>query len=402
MSQASKFAPLLLLIATPVAFGQDITARFYPEKQQYVVGEPIVIVLEVTNRTSHAVEVDDENCRWMHASQFQVTNATVKAEVGLLGCASWGGIAGDCLSGARRTPPGGTFEQRFLLDDPSLPQFDLSEPGTYHVKATRQVTIYRKNGLGDIREIIDAENEFDIMLRNPDEGELEARYERFVKDLGSTDYKVSSLAGAALTQDPPEFLESVILSLADSRDMGLRYQSIQGLKRLATPAARTKLIDMASDSDESLAQQAIPALGEIANPKDCAAILKIAVHWRQYTQSQAYMAAGRICREKAVLPLTSLLSSADEELAMAIATGLGNTASRDAIPPLIGLLASPDRFVRRQAEGALFTLTHRSMQDVSTAEAAAQVSSGWRSWRLMNSESAQVYGPDQCPAASSQ
>ncbi len=34
MSQASKFAPLLLLIATPVAFGQDITARFYPEKQQ--------------------------------------------------------------------------------------------------------------------------------------------------------------------------------------------------------------------------------------------------------------------------------------------------------------------------------------------------------------------------------
>ena len=77
MRYTSKLIPLFLFFVVPASFAQDITARFYPEKQEYVVGEPIVIVLEVKNGTSHAVEMEQDSCSWINPEQFQVTNAPV-------------------------------------------------------------------------------------------------------------------------------------------------------------------------------------------------------------------------------------------------------------------------------------------------------------------------------------
>lgn len=391
-----RLAFALFLLPASAAFAQDFTAHLYSEKQEYLVGEPIIIVLQVANNSSRDVEVSDEHCDWLHPDQFQVTNASIRKEPGLFGCAPWGGWAGSCGSGARRLPAGGTRNQRFLLRGPFDGRFDLSQAGTYHVKASRHVRVYG-NGFEDVLADIDAQNDFDICLREPKEGELEAVYQRFLPDLHSTDYETKSLAALAVTQDPPRFLENVILSLADDRDTA--YQSIDGLKRLGTPAARKKLIEIASTGDQSLRQQAIPPLGQIGNPEDCDAILGIAAHNQKYTRGQAYIAAGRICDDNAVLPLTSLLSSADGELTMAIATGLGNTASRDAVPPLIGLLVNPDTFVRREAIGALFTLTHRGNQaEFHDPVDPDQAYSAWRSWWAMNSRTAMIYGPDQCPS----
>lgn len=285
-----------------------------------------------------------------------------------------------------------------MLNGLEYTQFDVSSPGTYHVIAKRTLAIYGERGFGDVIEHIDAESEFDILIREPAEGELETRYVPYVEELNSSDFRTQGLAAQAITQNPPKFLEPIILSMAESRDEGLRFPSINGLKHLATPAARARLIEMASGSDESLAQQAIPALGEIGNPQDCSAMLQIAGRATQYTQSEAYIAVGRICGERAVPVLAGLLPRADQQLAQGAATALGNTGSREAIPLLINLLASRDQWVRIEAESALFTLTHRAIQDVSTPAAAAQVSSDWRGWWFMNSESATIYGPDQCPA----
>lgn len=308
-----------------------------------------------------------------------------------------GGMAGDCLIGAQEVPARGTLT-KFFLNGPGGSHFDISSAGTYHIKATKTVTIDGNGGFGDVIAKVVAEDKFDILIREPADGELEGSYAGYVEELSSSDYETRAFAAQALTQDPPKFLEPVVLSLASSEDQGLRFPSINGLRHLATPAARAKLIEMASGSDESLAQQAIPALGEIANPDDCAAMLRIAGRATQYTKAESYRAAGRICGERAVPILVGLLPTADQQLAQAAATALGNTGSREAVPPLINLLASRDQWVRTEAERALFTLTHRAIQDVSTPAAAAQVSSDWRSWWLMNSDSSQIYGPDQCPA----
>jgi hypothetical protein len=389
--------------AAPAASAQGITARFYPEKQEYLVDEPIVIVLEVKNATSHEVEMEDEGCNWLYPVQFEVTNAPVIHEVGLLGCAPEGWTGGDCPISALQVPARGILRKRYLLNGPDDTQFDVSSAGTYHIKASKEVRIDRNGKLWDVIATIDAENEFDILLREPADGELDARFAPYVKDLTSSDLETQWLAAEAVTQNPPGFLEPVILSMADSGDDALRFAAINGLKKLASPAARAKLIELASASgsgqDEGLAQQAIPALGEIANSDDCSAILRIAARTKQYTQGEAYMAAGRICREKAVPALNGALAGADEELAQSVATALGNTGSREAVPVLIDLLTSTDESVRIEADSALFTLTHRNIEDVSTPAAAARVSSAWRSWWFGNSDSAPVYRPDECPAA---
>lgn len=103
MRYTSKLIPLFLLFVVPVSFAQDITARFYPEKQGYVVGEPIVIVLEVKNGTSQAIQAGEDDCDWMHPNEFHVTNAPIISSVSLFGCAPLGGIAGDCLIGAQKS-----------------------------------------------------------------------------------------------------------------------------------------------------------------------------------------------------------------------------------------------------------------------------------------------------------
>lgn len=403
MRHAPKLIPLFLLFLVPASFAQAVTARFYPERQEYVVGEPIVIVLEVKNGTSHEVEMVEDGCDWMDPTEFEVTNAPIVSKVSLFGCAPPDLTAVDCLIGAQEIRAGKTLRKKFLLNEPDDTQFDVSSPGTYHLIVKKKVTIDGQGGFDDVIATIDAENEFDILVREPADGELQSRYAPYLKELSSPDIETQELAAQALTQNPPKFLEPVILSMAETRKDDVRFPSVNGLKRLATPAARAKLIDLASGSDsvedEGLAQQAIPALGEIANPDDCSAILRIATHAKQYAQNEAYIAAGSICREKAIPTLTSVLAR-DEELTDSIATALGNTGSRGAVLPLISQLTSPDEWVRTYAESALFTLTHRTMQDVSTPAAAAQVSSDWRNWWFMNSESATIYGPDECPATS--
>lgn len=309
----------------------------------------------------------------------------------MTGCAPSGGSAGSCGIGVRLTPAGEIFERRFLLDR----QFDFSRAGAYHVKASRRVKVYG-DGFDDVIADLDAQDQFDIVLREPKGRELEDAYQPFLADLGSTDEGTKSAAASVLTQNPPRFLEGVILSLAANGDTAL--QSVDGLERLATPASRAKLVEMSSAKDRGLRERAIAALGRIGNSEDCDAMLKVAAE-NDPEQTQAYVAVGRVCRSGAVSVLASLLPSADDHLAAAVATGLGNTASRDAVPPLISLLLSPDAFVRREADAALFTLTHHGTPgDLNDPADPRQGYSEWHSWWSKNSRTARIYSTDECPA----
>ncbi|MGH9734797.1 MAG: HEAT repeat domain-containing protein [Candidatus Acidiferrales bacterium] len=394
MRHAPKLIPLFLLFVVPASFAQDITGRLFPEKAQYVIGEPIIVVIELTNNASHPVIVSHANC---DSGEFQITNAQVAPDAPGSRCVVFGEGGSSCGTTNKRVAAQGMFEDRMLLHGPGHSHFDLSQPGVYHVEASDRVLMLQTASDRLVRTA-KIQNDFDVEIREPYDGELKTRYQRFVDDLSSSDYRTREVAVAALTQNPPKALESGILSLAVSDNAEFRFDSIEGLSRLNTPEAHAKVLEMASGLDGNLAEEAIFALGRFAPIGDCAEMLRIAAHTKQNTQSEAYIAAGRICREKAIPTLTSVPAGADEELAESIATALGNTGSREAMRPLIELLTSRSQFVRVEAESALFTLTHRAIHDVSTPAAAAQVQSDWRSWWFMNSESATIYGPDQCPS----
>jgi hypothetical protein len=71
--------------------------------------------------------------------------------------------------------------------------------------------------------------------------------------------------------------------------------------------------------------------------------------------------------------------------------------SRNAVPPLISLLENPDEGVRRDAEEALLTLTHRRSQyGIADADSGRQSYGEWSNWWVANGNATPIYGPDQC------
>jgi HEAT repeat protein len=254
----------------------------------------------------------------------------------------------------------------------------------------------------DLNVVLHAASEFDITLRAPKPGELEAVYQPLFEELYSRNFTVQQLAASAVTQNPPPFAEATILKFAN--DSSLAYSSmaaghaIDGLKRLATAATRAKLLEMASTtSPEHVRQPAIEALGEIGNPDDCQTMLAIAGASQNYTQAEAYIAAGRICKERALPGLAGLVGSGDSQLLMGVAGGLENTSSREAVSLLITLLQSPDRDARQHAAAGLATLTHRkSTHGVEDEHSAKQSHAEWLNWWSVNGGTATIYGYDRC------
>lgn len=390
MNRLAQLAFVVFLLQATCVSAQQVTGRFYPEKERYLVGEPIIVDFEVVNGTDKVAEVDIGDCSWMDPQQFQVDNASPRREGGSYTCTARA-VAGSCLGSMVEIPAEGKSLKRFLLEG----LFQIDSPGIYHIRAKREQVV-RSKGTEEVLANLKVESKFDLPVEAPEQDELEAAYKPFLNDLNSKDLMVKYFAASAITQNPPPFVEAAILALAN--DQLIPAASVGGLERLATPAARAKLLQMSSTSSpEYLRQPSIQALGEIGNSDDCEAMLDIASQNENYTQGEAYIASGRLCKEQAIPTLLRLLPAADSQLLMYLATALENTLSRDAIPPLITLLSNSDEFVRRDAEEALATLTHRrSKYGIADADSARQSYEEWSNWWVGNSKAANIYGPDAC------
>jgi hypothetical protein len=388
MKSLAKLLFVFLFAWAPHASAQQITGRFYPEKSQYLVGEPIVIVFEIVNKSPSAIEIAESGCPDFH--EFEVDNASPKRTIALYGCGRKP-INIDCLVGSVETPAGGKYRKRVLLEG----DFNLSSPGNYHIRAKREQPVHGEENDGLIANLKVA-SEFDVHLRVPNQGELEIAYQPFFLDLRNRDIIVQSFAASAVTQAPPLFAEGAILALAN--DPEIQTASIEGLKRLATPTSRSKLLEMASKtSPEYVRQPAIQAFGEIGNPQDCQAMLAIASVNKNYTQAEAYIIAGRICKEIAIPALNRLVTTNNSQLLLGIAGGFANTSSRLAVSPLISLLQNSDRSAREAAVDGLAALTRRrSKYGVEDEDSAKQSYIEWSGWRSANSSTAPIYNSDQC------
>ncbi len=380
----------VLLAYAPCATAQQaIKGRYYPEKPEYLVGEPIIVDFEVVNHGHKVGEIARSSCDELGPGPFEVDGATRKKEPAPFVCGPKV-VAVDCLMGGSEIPAGGKYIKRLFLNGP----FALGSPGTYRVRATSEQPIGR-SGTKEILADLRVESEFEVKLRAPQGGELRVAYKPFFDDLKSKDVLIRYFAAAAITQNPPVFAEEAIFSLATNRMTATL--SAEGLGRLGTPSAREKLIEMASSGSEQVRQPAIQALGELGNSEDCQALLDIGNQNKNYTQGEAYIYAGRICQERAIPALLRLLPNADAPLSGYLAAALANTVSRNAISPLVSLLTNPDEGVRRNAADALATLTHRKSQyGIDTAKSSNDARLEWTHWWESKSSTASIYGPNEC------
>jgi hypothetical protein len=207
----------------------------------------------------------------------------------------------------------------------------------------------------------------------------------------SPDSLTNWLARRAVAQNPPRFLESVILDMAD--DPQTAGYSVVGLERLGTPRAKAKLAKVSKAGDP----EAIQALAGLGDPAYCGTMLDITRESREYSRLIALRAAGHLCGEK-VLPLaTAELASADPSPRFEAAYALGNSHTREAVPLLISLLPDPDENVRRAARDSLATLTHRrSKNDGGPTQSVFR---DWNNWWRSSGATAPIYGIGECKEA---
>jgi hypothetical protein len=126
----TKLAFASLLAYVPAAPAQQITGRFYPEKEEYLVGEPITVVFEVVNSSAETIEIADGYCPDLH-EPLSIANQPPEKKLSLFGCAPLQVIAASCLSSLRDIAPGGTFHRRYLL-------WEVDSPGIYNVHGVLQ------------------------------------------------------------------------------------------------------------------------------------------------------------------------------------------------------------------------------------------------------------------------
>ena len=271
----------------------------------------------------------------------------------------------------------------------------MDAPGIYWAHVEHTANIYTLDGsaiVGSPKAVSDVE----VVMRDGTDESLAEAYRPLVQQLHSQDFALKEAALAAITQNPPAFLESVLLGLAD--DSRTARAVIPGLKQLGTRAAKDKLAELAGPKNpESLTQPAIEALAELGDGAYCLVMLGLAERSPGYSRMIALRGAGYLCHEKAIPFVVTLLNSPDQSLRYELAYALGNTHARDAVPILFKFVTDEDENVRRAAADALTTLTHNSQKPgVENLSAAMQTRRTWITWWHVHGKHATIYGPEDC------
>jgi len=360
----------------------QITGQLYSEKRTYVLGEPVFVVLDLANTGSQPARIST-SCTWLDTRFEAPTAPKPHRGVSLFGCAG-GGIAGSCGGSAREIPPQEHYKRRYLLDG----FFRLDSPGVYPIRAWHKVDIYAGETGYQIVASQEVVSQFELTFIEGSDKELASVYAPVLRDLKSPDPEISGLARAAVLQNPPRFLENLILALADDPQTG--PSSVPALQRLATPQTKAKLAELSRAGNP----EAISALGESGDPAYCSLMLDIARDSRDYSRFIALRAAGYLCGEVALPILTGLLGEADASSRYEVAYALGNSHSRQAVPMLISLLLDVDPNVGRAARDSLATLTHRHSKSYGGPPRVTY--DDWANWWGSNGATAAIYRIDEC------
>jgi hypothetical protein len=374
-----------LLVSAVSTEGQELAVRVQPEKPTSALGEPVFVVVEMTNISSRMVEfADDGEC----AQSFKpVTAVNHRTQDTLYGC-SGGGVAGSCAGSFVQLKPREKLSHRYLLPD----EVEPDEVGVFDYTLEGQIRFYADDGSHAVINQQDVSEAFTLDIVEAKQSEQEADYAPLVADLKSLDPKRRWIALRAITEHPQGFLEPVILKL--SQEPQTMSISVSGLENLGTDRAKRRLAELTgSEYKESVRQPATTALAKLGDPACCDLMLQLMKEGQGYTSEVAARGAGLTCGDRAVPQLASFLRLGPNTFPpFEIAYALGNTKSRAAVPILIDLLGNSDVTVRRAASEALYTLTHRP-----TGEDSASEHQHWISWWALEGKTAQIFDPTECP-----
>jgi HEAT repeat protein len=390
----NRLPPCLLLMLTLSAplFAQDIEARFTTEKLIYLSGEPVFVVLSVSNKGSAPVWVD------FGRPDLYCTNFAIEVPGAESAREQWGcGIGGSCGRSLREVPAGKRISVRRLVNE----EFRLQRPGAYAVQAHTTISV-RAHDLWDSAPIeqMTLSDAMNIGVQQGDEEQLKAVFQPIVAELDSPDLVRRGEAAEAVTELAPPFLEDILIGLTKT---GYAFGAISALRKADTVKTRDALERIAISGDNSMLRiEAIRNLGRTDDETYVPSLLRLLNSPEIQIQGAAAEAVGNLAGAAAVKDLVVLVSSPDSQTRQAGANGLQYTHARQAVPVLIELLLDSDMNLRRTALNGLAVLTHRvaldgnDWADVTSPQSSASVHQRWLSWWNFHGNTSDIYGMREC------
>ena len=404
MIRRSHWGGLLIWLASGAIPGfcqADVAVSVKLDRQEYLVGEPVFVIVDVKNVGAEAVGYS--NCDG-HAD-LTVPNGRRKQNPNLHGCfAAEGGGSGCGLFDPPTFAPGKSVSFRYLLKGYRL------ESGEYDLHASGKAGVRWFFGMGRNESLVSGRKwsdpvegaGFDIWLkfsvREGTEDELRGRYVPYVEQAKYANLMTRTFreARAAIAEMAPPFLEKTILSFADQPETATL--AAEGLGQIPTTASRADLVALFDKSaDLRLRGSLLRALAGIATDAEMPFLSGLLSGDGRALDDDlrrtAALGIGKVGGESAVKTLTSAFPGAGAGVRGTMVEALGNTRFAAAVPVLIGMYA--DETVRNDVCGALATLTHRSWCD-GAAPTTADEQVRWWQWWGAHQSGLKLYGADQC------
>ena len=361
-------------------------------KDEYLAGEPMYVLFEMTNVGKEAVQfaaASDPYIEVCSGYQIEVT----RGGAGQQASCAVEKAGEDCVTENEMLAPGESRHRLILVNY----AHDVSKMGSYEIHAVEAF----KYGVG--AETLNAMEgkEFRVEARIPirvikgESESLKSIYQVYVRNLQSQDDEIQREAERAIVSGAPPWLEDTIVAMVGrytSRELALL-----GLRNLNTARSREELGKIVQNSSELTQENemAVKYLAQLGDKKYFPMLLELAKKVSANEGREYVLAAAKLGGDDAVPFLRELLSSADANARANGLVGLEKTGSRAAVPLLIEALKDPNADLGKLALSGLTGLTHRSVEGAKN-DPPAEEYGAWSKWWAANGETAEVYGPREC------
>jgi hypothetical protein len=379
-----RFLILAIALSAMPAFAQvDVVAQL--EKSEYLEGEPIVVIVNVTN-------IGEESVSYLGSCPCGVALTVVgvarRVPPDIFGCGS--GFGGSvCGCGGYGTPlkKGQRISFRYLLREYSL------KPGRYKliVSGTPGASGNQTNPAPGSQ----LEQTLDFGIRKGEEEDLKQAMANYISEASDNTLRGID-AREAISESALPFQEPLIARFASEGN----YSAIQALGRIGNAESRADLKKLYYESRTTHRGFGIMlTLACIGHPDDASFFAEVLreraseFFENEYFHPDVPYAAlglGRIGGDESVRCLKDAIKGANPGILSYIIQALGNTRSRLAVPVLLDIYKNR----RNPSAGsdvckALVTLTHYPKCGDNYQEL--------KRWWNKNGSIIKIYGNDSCP-----
>lgn len=383
-SQLRSSSPFLVIgavwLSSISAATQDLQGRFYPEKDTYVVGEPVMFNVEIKNTGKQAVYLQAKGSnRCLDTYDFSVSGP------GAACSARWDP---SCQDDESALEPGDAMKGQWPLDQ----WFRFEHEGKYKVSAMRHIPV--RNSHGEIQDFTFS-SKFEVNLEPADPLRVQSILQDFERDLHSSDPDVRHTALDVLATTAPNYFETTALRLARDEDPFVVLHAVVALGRMNTPETRAALADVIAPGKSSTESapnkpvtdygvariRAIEALGRSGDASYEGLIERYVDDKNEYVQLAAMVAIAELGKAEAVPQLQRFLLSPDPVTRKNAAYGLRYSVAPDAVETLIDAIGDKDLNVRERVLASLKEVTGQSFGErVPDAVSAQKTQDEWRLW----------------------